>query len=470
MELAKQIYEYIEAFFIAYLIGYSIFLLLSVTVGSITLYEQKRKQVLYNYIKHEFYIPISVIVPAHNENITVIDTILSLLELQYRLYEIIVVDDGSEDNTSDCIIEFFKMQQIRRPICKKIPCKNEEFIYVSYSYKVPITLIRKENGGKSDALNMGINASEYPYFVCMDADSMLQSDSLENIARPFLEQSDVIACGGLVRIINDLTIKDGKILDYKLPKSILLCMQILEYDRTFLASRLLFDKFNGNLIVSGAFGLFRKDMVIAVGGYDINTMGEDMELIVRLHAFARANELPYRIRYAANAVCWSQAPHTLHDLKKQRRRWHIGLFQSITKHRQMLFNPVYGMLSFISFIYFLLYELFSPYIELFGLISILLAMFFNLINVPFMILFFGIYALFGSIMSLTAFFSRIHAMNIKLKVGDVFKAISLCVIENVGLRSIMAFTRLTAFIGYKNKKLKWGKIKRQKMNRADRQL
>lgn len=460
MDFVKVVYHYIDLFFILYLMGYSTFLLLSVTVGSISLFEQRRRQNMYNFIKHDFYIPITIIVPAHNEGVTVADTVTSLLSADYRLYEIIVVDDGSTDSTSQVLIDRFHMTEFKRPIRKKIPCQPEESIHVTYSYKVPVTLIRKKNGGKSDALNMGINASEYPYFICMDADSILQADALENIARPFLEQRDVIACGGLVRVVNDLVVEKGRIVDYKLPKNILLCMQVLEYDRTFLASRLLFDKFNGNLIISGAFGLFRKDMVIAVGGYDTDTMGEDMELVVRLHAFCRSNRIPYQIRYAADAICWSQVPSTLKDLKKQRRRWQIGLFQSISKHRQLLFNPVHGLLSFVSFLYFLIYELLSPYIEVFGILTILVAMYFNLINVPYMILFFAIYAVFGAVMSLTAFFSRIHAMRIKLRAKDIFKAIGLCMFENVGLRAILAFTRLTAFVGYRKNKLHWGRIQR----------
>lgn len=465
MDLVKEIYEYIGIFFLVYMIGYSTFMLLSVTVGSISLYDQRKRQSLYNYIEHDYYIPITIIVPAHNESITIIDTVHSLLCVDYRLYEIIVVDDGSTDNTSQCLIDHFKMVKLNRPIRKKIPCEKEEFIYYSHANKVPVTLIKKKNGGKADALNMGINASEYPYFICMDADSMLQADALINIARPVLENSDVVACGGLVRIVNDVTMHNGKVIDYHLPRNLLLCMQVLEYDRTFLASRLLFDKFNGNLIISGAFGLFRKDMVSAVGGYDRNTMGEDMELVVRLHAFCRSNDIPYRIKYAANAVCWSQAPDNLHDLKKQRKRWHIGLFQSIFTHRQMLFNPQYGMLSFISFLYFFIYELISPYIEVFGVISMLIAMMFHLINVPFMITFFVVYALFGGIMSLTAFFSRVHAMSIILSFGDIVKAIALCMIENVGLRFILAYTRLTAFFGYKKNKLQWGTISRTKIKK-----
>ena len=269
-------------------------------------------------------------------------------------------------------------------------------MYETAAYSVPLTLIRKKNGGKADALNMGINAAKYPYFICMDADSVLQSDSLQKIVRPVLEHNDVVAVGGAVRPSNGVEIENGRVVRYRLPRNLLACMQVLEYDRSFLAARILFDKFNGSIIISGAFGLFKKDVVIAAGGYDNTTMGEDMELVVKLHVYCREHGRKYRIKYATDAICWSQAPERLGDLKKQRRRWHIGLFQSMTKHRRILANPKYGMVGFISYIYFLLYELLSPYIEVFGVLTMVLAFFVDLINVPFMILFFLIYAVYLS--------------------------------------------------------------------------
>ena len=241
-------------------------------------------------------------------------------------------------------------------------------------------------------------------------------------------------------------------------------MQVLEYDRSFLASRILFDKFNGSLIISGAFGLFKKDTVIAAGGYDHSTMGEDMELVVKLHEYCTMNEIPYCIKYATDAICWSQAPERLKDLCKQRKRWHLGLFQSMWKHRVMLFNVKFGAVSFVSFFYFLLYELLSPFIEIFGVFTMLLAFVFDLINIPFMLLFFGIYALFGCVLTLTAFFARTQTIDLKISVMDALKAILLCFIEITFLRFIMAFVRATAFIGYKKKKLNWGRIERKKIN------
>ena len=298
----------------------------------------------------------------------------------------------------------------------------------------------------------------------MDADSVLQYDSLTKISKPLLEQGDIVAVGGVVRPANSVTLEHGRVLNYQLPNNILACMQVLEYDRSFLASRILFDKFNGSLIISGAFGLFKKDTVIAAGGYDHSTMGEDMELVVKLHEYCTMNEIPYCIKYATDAICWSQAPERLRDLCKQRKRWHLGLFQSMWKHRVMLFNAKFGAVSFVSFFYFLLYELLSPFIEIFGVFTMLLAFVFDLINIPFMLLFFGIYALFGCILTLTAFFARTQTIDLKVSLMDALKAILLCFVEITFLRFIMAFVRATAFIGYKKKKLNWGRIERKKIN------
>ena len=459
----KLFFEWVSVFFVLYMIGYASFLFLSVAVGSSELYKTKKRNKLKSELPGGYYVPVSIVVPAHNEEVTIVESVRSLLSLEYRLYEIIVVDDGSSDNTSEEVCKAFNMHKINRQIQKKIACQPEEVVYESHGWKVPITLIRKKNGGKADALNMGINASKYPYFICMDADSALQYDSLEKIVAPVLEDASVIAVGGAVRPSNGTEIENGRVSSYKMPNKLIPCMQVLEYDRSFLAARILFDKFNGSVIISGAFGLFKKSAVIDAGGYDPTTMGEDMELVVKLHAYCRENDIPYRIRYASNAICWTQAPERLRDLCKQRRRWHIGLFQSMTRHKKIMFNPKYGVVGFISYLYFLIYELLSPYIEVFGIATVIMAYFLDLLNVPFMILFFAIYVVYSSVMSLTAFFARVHTVDLKLSFTDVLKAIILCAVEVSFLRLILAWVRATALIGYKKKKSSWGRIERKKI-------
>lgn len=463
-DVVKFFFDIVGIFFLIYLIGYSTFLLLSVIVGSSELYRKRRQEKLKNVLLDNYYVPVSIIVPAYNEEVTVVQTVQSLLYLDYKVYEIVVVDDGSKDQTAKKIIDTFNLHPISQPIHRCVKCKYEKFIYKGIIDGIPITLVSKENGGKADSLNMGINVSKYPYFICMDADSILQYDSLTKIVQPVLDDTSVVAVGGAVRPSNDVELERGRVYHYRMPKNILASMQVLEYDRSFLAARILFDKFNGSIIISGAFGLFRKDIVISAGGYDTSTMGEDMELVVKLHVFCRENNVPYKIKYASNAICWSQAPEKLKDLRKQRRRWHIGLFQSMWKYKNIFANPKFGTVSFISYLYFLFYELLSPYIEIFGIITIVLAFFFDLINVPFMILFFLIYCAFGSILSITAFFARIQTIDLKISLKDGFKALLLCGFEVGFLRFVIAFVRGTAFIGYRKKKLHWGKIERKDVN------
>lgn len=462
-DAVKIFYSIVGVAFVAYLMGYSTFLLLSVITGSLELYKENKKKKYHGEIEHEFFLPVTIIVPAYNEEVTVADTVRSLLMMDYRLYEIVVVDDGSSDKTTQVLIDTFQLLKVERPINRQIPCQRERGIYEGVVNGISITLVQKKNGGKADALNMGINMANFPYFICMDADSVLQRDSLRNIVRPILEEDNIIAVGGLVRISNCAVLNQGKLVEYHMPWNPIVGMQILEYDRSFMASRILMDKYNGNLIISGAFGLFHKETVCNVGGYDASTMGEDMELVVKLHAFCRINKIPYGIRYAPDAICWSQCPSSIGDLRKQRRRWYLGLFQCLLKHRKMFFSAEFGMVGNISFLYYLLYELLSPMIEIFGIFTIVLAYFVNLINVPFMVMFFLIYAVYGAILTITAFFARIYTQNIKLSFMDVIKAIYLCVAESVFFRFIQTFTRMTAFIGYKKKRNAWGHIKRQKI-------
>ncbi len=460
----RGILIYTGYFFIFYLIIYSSFLFFSVLTGSLELYRQKRMSRLKNELDDDYYIPVSILVPAHNEEVTVVDTVRSLLGLDYPLYEIVIVDDGSGDRTAENLIAAFDMKKIARPIRRQVFCQQEKAVYEAQAGTVSVTLIVKRNGGKADALNMGINVSRYPYFICMDADSVLQSDSLKEIIKPVLEDDHVVACGGLVRISNSAKLKDGKLVTYRMPWNPVVGMQIMEYDRSFLASRLMMNQFNGNLIISGAFGLFQKKAVVSAGGYDASTMGEDMELVVRLHVFCRTNRIPYSIQYTPGAICWSQAPSSIGDLMKQRRRWHLGLFQSMVRHRQMFLNREYGMVGFVSYLYYLLYELLSPFVELFGVFTMAAAVWFNLINVRFMLFFCLVYALFGAVMTLTAFFARIYTQNITLSLMDVVKAVLMCVAEALVLRYILAYVRIVAFVGYKKKGRQWGSIKREKIN------
>ena len=450
--------------FAIYLVIYATYLLCSVIVGALALNKEKQMRAIQNELKHNFYFPISILVPAYNEEVTIIETVTSLLHLEYHLYEIIVIDDGSQDNTSNLLIENFEMNAVHRPTRMKIPCQPVETVFETTIGKTKLTLIRKKNGGKGDALNMGINAASNPYVLCMDADSMLQKDSLVNIVKPLLEDDSIVAIGGMIQIAQCVTMKDGMITKYRMPNNPIVGMQVMEYMRSFLTSRILLDRFNGNLIISGAFGLFKKNIVIAVGGYDTDTLGEDMELVAKLHRYCRKNRIKYSIRYEPNAICWSQAPSRLRDIKAQRTRWHLGLLQCMVKYRDMFFNLSYGLLSFISYMYYLLFELMTPFIEVFGFALILFAYHMDILNVSYMIQFFLLYGFYGFVLTLTAFIQRIYISNTRLNFFDILKSIVFAIFEVLVFRYLLLFFRIFATFRYGKKKKQWGNIRRSKQN------
>ncbi|MBU3805122.1 MAG: glycosyltransferase family 2 protein [Candidatus Cellulosilyticum pullistercoris] len=441
---------------------YSTYLFASALVGAFHLFRREQQRITNDQISHPFYVPVSIIVPAYNEEVTIVESIHSLLKVDYRLYEIIIVDDGSKDDTVKVLLEAFPLKKTNRPIHKRVQCKAHKEIYEAKINNIHVTLISKENGGKGDSLNMGINASRFPYFICIDADSLLQKDSLEKIVKPVFMDESVIAVGGLIRISQCVEMEDGEIKGHKIPINPVVGMQAVEYLRTFLASRILKDTYGGNLIISGAFGLFKKDIVIAVGGYDSSTLGEDMELVVKMHVFCRNHLKKYKIAYEPEAVCWSQAPSSLKDLTKQRRRWHLGLFQCLTRYYYIFGNLRFGLVSFVSYLYYLFFELLAPFIEVLGIFTMVMAYTLGLLNHQFLINLFILYSLFSVILTITVFFQMVYVEHIKISFADGLKAILICILEGVFFRYVLSFIRITSFIGYKKKKHSWGAIQRTK--------
>ncbi|MCL2408423.1 MAG: glycosyltransferase family 2 protein [Oscillospiraceae bacterium] len=459
IDFLREFLYVVSVFYIIYLILFATFSFFSILIGAYRLYVGDRIFRFKNKFDHDD-LPVSVLIPAYNESVTIIDSVRSLLNLDYQQYEIIVVDDGSADDTTQKLIDEFEMERIDRPISRELKCHPEEAIYENIVQGVPITLIRKENGGKGDALNMGINASRYPYFVCMDADSRLQKNSLKEIVEPVFEDDTIVAVGGMILISQCMQMEDGEAVRYRLPPNLFVCMQALEYNRTFLASRIFMDTFNGNLIISGAFGLFKKSIIVATGGYSPDNLGEDMELILKLHGFCRNNDIEYRMGYQPSAICLTQAPTNFRDLRTQRRRWHIGLMQSMFAHRRIVLNLKFGLVSFFSYLYYLIYELLSPIIEVFGILTIALAAYIDVLNVRYMIIFLIVYAIYGSIISLSAFSQQIYTQKLRISLLDILKVLLLCVLEFAFFRYVLAAIRFVALLRYGKNKTTWGKIDR----------
>lgn len=302
------------------------------------------------YVASENLLPISLLIPAYNEQENIVSNIKSLMKIDYPKFEIIVVNDGSTDKTHELIIDAFKLYKIDSSVKTSIPTKDIRGIYFNINYP-NLIYVDKENGGKSDALNAGINVSSYPLFACLDADSRIEPDALLKLSAEFIKNTDTVVAGGLVRIANGFKIKDGIATDFSIPPKMVERFQIVEYYRSFLSGRVSWGATNSMLIVSGAFGVFKKQTVIEVGGYKTNTIGEDMEIVVRIHRYMKAHKRKYKIIFCEDAVCWTQGPMSIADIRGQRRRWQIGLLDTLLAHKTMFLNPRYGAVGLLAIPY-----------------------------------------------------------------------------------------------------------------------
>jgi cellulose synthase/poly-beta-1,6-N-acetylglucosamine synthase-like glycosyltransferase len=392
--------------------------------------------------------PVSILIPAHNEENVIIRTVKSALAMNYPFFDIIVINDDSTDNTLLTLINTFnlgKIDVVYRNILKTNPVRG-----FYYNPNFPnLLVIDKEKGGKADALNCGINASRNPYFCSVDADSVLEKDALIRLMTPVMESTvPVVACGGVVRILNGVEMKNGEITDIKLPKCHLIMFQIVEYLRAFLFGRVGWDAVNAILILSGTFSLFHKATVISVGGYNVKHVSEDMELIVKLHRYHKKQKKPYRIKFISDPICWSEAPDNLKMLGRQRRRWHVGLMQSIMGHRGIIFNPRYGSLGLFIFPYYLFFEMMGPFVELLGYIVVPLSFIFGIINVDYFILFLVLAIFYGVFLSTIGIFLEELTYKRYPKWSDLFKLLLYGIFENFGYRQINSFWRFQAIFRY----------------------
>ncbi len=273
--------------------------------------------------------PITLIVPAYNEEATCVEVVRALLTLDYPEYEVIVVNDGSTDSTPSRLTSAFEMVPAARMQIADFDTAPVSGVLRS-RWHPNLWLINKANGGKPDALNSGLAFCQTPLFCVMDADTILERDALLRIARPFLEEQRTVAAGGVVRVVNGCTIESGSVVDIRMPKNWLARLQVLEYLRAFLAGRMGWHALDATLIISGAFGVFRRSVAVAAGGFRTDVVGEDVELVVRLHRHCRERGMPYKISFVPDPVAWTQVPETLAGLGRQRDRWQRGLSEALT--------------------------------------------------------------------------------------------------------------------------------------------
>ena len=404
-------------------------------------------------------VPVSILVPAFNEEKIVIESIHSLLNLEYLTYEVIVINDGSNDNTLKNIIKSFHLKKITFPIKSKIQTCTINGVYFNPDYP-NLLLIDKENGGKADALNAGINVSNYPYFVSLDADSLLNSDALVRIAMSFMEYKYTVAVGGIIRVSNGSEVKNGKVVKLALPESRLAVFQIVEYLRAFLVGRTGWSIMNTILIISGAFGAFQKETVIKAGGYTTNTIGEDMDIVVKLHKYMREKKYKYKIAFLPDPICWTQVPEDLGDLYKQRRRWQIGLIDTLKRNKTMMLNPKYGTCGMLALPYFYLFELIAPVVEALGWVFIPLSYFLGILSFQFFIAFLIASTVFGVILSVGALVIEEYTFNKYVKLREFLRLCLYAVIENFSYRQLTVIFRLIAIFGFKKFEHSWEKVMR----------
>lgn len=414
---------------------------------------------------------ISVLMPAYNEGAVIAASVRSVLDLRYPDHEVVVINDGSSDDTLQTLIEVYDLVEDRREVAVRVPVRGTvRGVYRARDAMVPITVIDKENSGRSDSLNMGLNVASKDLVVMVDADSLLDPDSLLVVSKPFTDDPErVIATGGVVRVANGCRVVAGRVVDVNMPRNYFARIQIVEYLRSFLLGRAGWSQLNSLILISGAFGMFRRDVVVQAGGLDPDCIGEDFELVMRLHRMMRRAKRKYRVIFIAEPVCWTEVPSTAAVLARQRRRWHRGLWEVLTKYRGMTFNPRYGSVGLIALPYYWIFELIAPAIELFGLIMVPLGLLLGVVNVQYALAFIAVaylYAIFVSLVALLVEEASFHRYN---RWRDLWVALVVSVQENVGYRQLTALWRMqgwwAALLG---KKQVWGAMTRTGFEDASR--
>lgn len=412
--------------------------------------------VLEKTLNSSYFRPITLVVPAYNESATIVSSLKSQLNIDYAEFEIIVVNDGSKDNTMEVLINEFELIEIHKPI--QIVLKHQEIkkFYISLQYP-NLIVIDKGNGGKFDAINCGINASSYPLFCVVDADSLLEKDSLLRAGAMFAEDHTLIAIGGTIRPSNGCTIRHGEVVKVSAPKTFIELVQSVEYMRGFLIGRSAWNLFKSVLIISGAFGVFRKDIVKAIGGYR-HTVGEDMDLIIRMHKYCIDKKYPYKILSVPDTICWTQVPNDWGSLAKQRTRWQRGLMDCLLYNRSMILNPKYKTVGLLGMSYFLVVEALGGIIEFLGYLLLIYLLLFSDMNVAHMLYLTLLMFLWTNYITLNAIFFDNLLQRRYNSFFDLFKLMITGVFENFGYRQYLSYHR---FIGsFTFHKKQWGVIKR----------
>lgn len=403
--------------------------------------------------------PITLIAPAYNEALSCVESTRSLLSLQYPRFEVVVVNDGSTDDTLARLKDAFDLASTASAPTAELSTEPVRTVYRSQIHP-NLWVIDKENGGKADALNTGITYCRTPLFCAIDADTLIEGEGLIRLVRPFLEDSSTVAVGGFIRIVNGCKITAGRVRQVCLPRRLLPKLQVLEYLRAFLFGRVGWEGIDALLIISGAFGLFRRESVVAIGGYDDDTVGEDMELVVHMHRHLREAEEEYRIRFMPDPVAWTECPETLEDLKSQRDRWHRGLTETMIRHQRMLFRPQYGRVGLLAYPYYYFLEMVGPAIEFVGYVTFFVTLALGMLPTMLTLAFFMVAFAFGTALSFAAVALEEFWFRRYKKTSDLAQLFVLPLIETFGYRQLIAWYRMRGLWRYFRNVDTWGSMRR----------
>ena len=412
---------------------------------------------------------ITVIAPAYNESLSIVENIKALLTLYYPNFEIVVVNDGSRDNTLEMAIEAFDLEKVTYLVDSKIPCQEIRGIYKSRKKAFNnLTIVDKLNGGKADALNSGINIAKGDYFISIDVDSIIDPYALQKMIKPFLEEPHrkVIATGGVIGIANSCKIVDGQLVEIDVPSNLWARFQVIEYNRAFLMGRMAWSRLDGLLLISGALGLFDKEVAISCGGYYTKTVGEDMELVVRMREYMARQKIEYKVGYIPDPLCWTEVPSNLKVLGRQRNRWTRGSIDTLFIHWNIFFNPKYGFMGMVSHPFWVFFEWLAPIIEFLGIVYFTVIAFLGNPNWPFFfVMLFFVYS-FAITFSTYAILYDVLSYNRYKKKRMIIKLLLTAWIEPILFHPLVVYWALRGNFDYFiRKKRTWGNMSRVGFNK-----
>ncbi|HZI96468.1 MAG TPA: glycosyltransferase [Actinomycetales bacterium] len=408
--------------------------------------------------------PISVVVPTYNEEVLIVPSVRAMLALRYPEHEVLIVDDGSTDATFERLAAAFDLVAIPRVVPQDVWTKEGvTSVWVPSDGRTPLVVVRKANSGRSDAINVGINAAHYPLVAIVDADSILDPDALLVVAKPFSDDPlRVVATGGVVRAVNGCRVVAGRVVDVRMPKELLARIQVVEYLRAFLLGRTGWSRARSLLLISGAFGLFRRDVLVESGGLDAECIGEDFELVMSIHRRMIRSKRDYRVVFVAEPVLWTEVPADRNVLGRQRRRWHRGLWEVLWKYRGMTFNPRYGRIGMVALPYYWFFELIAPLMELAGIVLVPLGLVVGAVNTEFAVKFVLVAYAYALLITLAALAVEEFSFHRYARWRDLGTAVWASVLENVGYRQMTAWWRVQGlWSALTKRKQVWGVMTRQ---------